>query len=814
MPERSPGRHRKRVAAVKSESVPTPQTVVYIHGIGNHPVASVLKCQWDMALFGVEMGDRSRMAYWVNREYYPRPLDENCAPAEHIGPSAHQLGTRALAELRETDDEWLDKRLHEIAPPKRGREALARVGRRLLADDAVESRRNRVRSPGRIQVLGVEAEALPLPPGLRKLVTRWLTATFLQDVNDFLFVPERREAMKATLRDRLEAGGGPFVVVAHSQGSMIAWDVLRDLDPAKISVPLFVTIGSPLGLDEVQDVLREFAHVGGGSLPVPRCVGSWFNAADRLDPVALDGNLANDFTPGSRITDVCRPLLNPDSPGSPHSGTGYLRTSEVRGVVAAAVGSGFAQPVRSFVIARDLVDSLEDRPAQRHPVLIQLAGVRGPAGDSASAALDLDHARARIVTSLKSLVPTKQHAAAEIDPLRRYVTAKLTQLEVEALSVSCRAHIDYLWKNSRKSALLWLSTQKIQASAAETTFGADGNGIRWAVLDTGVALDHPHFRTHATVEAAWDCTGIGDPVGGSSTAAMKRAADGHGHGTHVCATVAGEFPDDLLIEGRTAPVRIKGIAPRAKLHVYKVLGNDGSGSDGAIIKALDHIADTNDRAGHLVIHGVNLSLGGPFDPSVYGCGHSPLCVELRRLWGQGVVVCIAAGNDGYVSLQTADGAVDANLDLSINDPANLEEAIAVGSVHKENPHTYGVSFFSSRGPTADGRVKPDVVAPGERVLSARHDFVSDRRRRRRAAPAPRRDAPRDAADFYVEMSGTSMETPHASGALAAFLSVRPEFAGFPDRVKRMLLESCTDLGRDRYIQGRGMLNVLRMVGAV
>ena len=59
-----------------------------------------------------------------------------------------------------------------------------------------------------------------------------------------------------------------------------------------------------------------------------------------------------------------------------------------------------------------------------------------------------------------------------------------------------------------------------------------------------------------------------------------------------------------------------------------------------------------------------------------------------------------------------------------------------------------------------------------------------------------------------------MATPHASGALAALLSVRPEFAGFPDRVKRMLLESCTDLGRDRYIRGRGMLNVLRMVGAV
>ena len=64
-----------------------------------------------------------------------------------------------------------------------------------------------------------------------------------------------------------------------------------------------------------------------------------------------------------------------------------------------------------------------------------------------------------------------------------------------------------------------------------------------------------------------------------------------------------------------------------------------------------------------------------------------------------------------------DGDIDANMDLSIGDPANLDEAIAVGSVNKTNPHTYGISYFSSRGPTADGRQKPDLVAPGERILS-------------------------------------------------------------------------------------------------
>jgi len=154
-----------------------------------------------------------------------------------------------------------------------------------------------------------------------------------------------------------------------------------------------------------------------------------------------------------------------------------------------------------------------------------------------------------------------------------------------------------------------------------------------------------------------------------------------------------------------------------------------------------------------------------------------------------VLICIAAGNEGYAVLEGEDGQIASNMDLSIGDPANLEEGIAVGSVHKENPHTYGVSFFSSRGPTADGRLKPDLVAPGERILSAAHD-------------APTGASKVD--ELYVEMSGTSQATPHVSGLLAGFLSVRREFIGYPNRVKKILLDNCTNLERDPYIQGRGM----------
>src|SRR4029450_10929426 len=103
--------------------------------------------------------------------------------------------------------------------------------------------------------------------------------------------------------------------------------------------------------------------------------------------------------------------------------------------------------------------------------------------------------------------------------------------------------------------------------------------------------------------------------------------------------------------------------------------------------------------------------------------------------------------------------------MSIGDPANLEDCIAVGSVNADRPHLYGISYFSSRGPTADGRVKPDVVAPGEGIPSCASN-----------------------GSGYVEMSGTSMACPHVSGLIAAFLSVRREYIGRPDMIKKVLLE--------------------------
>ncbi|MBI4381611.1 MAG: S8 family serine peptidase [candidate division NC10 bacterium] len=768
---------KKHLVTPLATAAPEARTVVYVHGIGNKPKSSVLKCQWDTALFGVPLGDRTRMAYWVNREYYPTPAEETCATGDLVSTQGDDVSAARIRAAVSLEGDLIEAEIRSLTSKRREQDVLRAVARKLAAREPFGTKA--------IGAAGPRAKVLPLPPFLRRWITQMLTQALLRDVNDFLFHEDRRERMERTLRERLDPGGGPFVVIAHSQGSMIAYDVLRQLTKEKCDVRLFVTIGSPLGLDEVQDVFRQW--IGGNTLPVPPCVTRWVNAADWLDPVAVDHDLSNDFSPKNSVENHDSVGFNPDSPQHPHSATGYLRTDPVKSTVRETVGSAFAQAVREFVVARDLVEDLENaRAEERHMVLIQLSS---PEGTHLPAEV-----RDRLVKAIGKMVGAKV-GEAEIEPLKRFVAARLTRSEIEHLRTSFKdLQIDKVWRNAVKKALIWRSAHTVQARPANMGYGAVGRNIRWAVLDTGIRADHPHFVSHKNVEAQWDCTLSGRPPK-KVAPTNKEPFDKNGHGTHVAGVIAGRC--EVRLKEGDLPEMFAGMAPEAKLYGYKVLDDQGNGRDSWIIKALEHIGDLNEGAGELVIHGINLSLGGSFDPSVYGCGHSPLCQELRRLWRQGVLTCLAAGNEGYAVLRAEEGVVEANMDLSIGDPANLDEAIAVGSIHKSNPHTYGVSYFSSRGPTADGRRKPDLVAPGERILSASHRF--------RTTKDPL------AKDLFVEMSGTSMAAPHVSGVLAAFLSQRREFIGYPDRIKGILLDNCTDLGRDLYIQGRGMPNLVKML---
>src|ERR1700756_2279306 len=105
------------------------------------------------------------------------------------------------------------------------------------------------------------------------------------------------------------------------------------------------------------------------------------------------------------------------------------------------------------------------------------------------------------------------------------------------------------------------------------------------------------------------------------------------------------------------------------------------------------------------------------------------------------------------------------------------------------PHVYGVSYFSSKGPTGDGRLKPDLVAPGEKIISCATGHLKKEK-------AGKDESDKDIECEYVEDSGTSMAAPHVSGVIAAFLSVRREFIGEPEKVKDIFVSTATDLKRN------------------
>lgn len=197
-------------AAVKiAAATAAAPTVIYIHGIGNKPIASVLKCQWDTALFGGQMGERTRMAYWVNRERYPIPVATACGMPdvtatveEGVSALVPSLGVRAVSDR--TD---LEAEIAAVASSGESRRTLERIAARM--DD--------VPGAAALVALDVAAKVLPLPEPLRRFFARQVTRVFLRDVHDFLFVREQREKMRASLQERMRTARGPLIVIAHSQ---------------------------------------------------------------------------------------------------------------------------------------------------------------------------------------------------------------------------------------------------------------------------------------------------------------------------------------------------------------------------------------------------------------------------------------------------------------------------------------------------------------------------------------------------------------------------------------------------------------------
>ncbi|MEU9300075.1 hypothetical protein [Streptomyces sp. NPDC048269] len=303
-------------------------TVLYVHGNGNKVRKELLKSQWDRALFGTDMGAASRMAYWAPIRYGTPLPDDEPDPLSGGPPPVRELPDTGVPQ---TPEEFIEHTLREArrkAGPALGRRS-AQAGEEDLADwlakmtysaETLGRAEDAVPAPASSYL----TEALPLPLFMRAPVFELLVKLTFEDVYAYFFGGVG-EAMREVVRGEL-AGvrDGPLVVLGHSLGSVIAYEVLRE---ERRDVTLFVSAGSPLGITEVQDRL---------ALPtaVPAGVAAWSNVSDLRDLVALDHWLRPEYGPPGLVTDH---LVRNDS-GNHHGIAEYLGSAPVRHAVRALFG--------------------------------------------------------------------------------------------------------------------------------------------------------------------------------------------------------------------------------------------------------------------------------------------------------------------------------------------------------------------------------------------------------------------------------------------------------------------------------------------
>ncbi|MGJ0848127.1 S8 family peptidase [Tissierella praeacuta] len=307
--------------------------------------------------------------------------------------------------------------------------------------------------------------------------------------------------------------------------------------------------------------------------------------------------------------------------------------------------------------------------------------------------------------------------------------------------------IDYISFDSKIYTLLDIANPTMDAYFPHDK-GYEGDGITVAVVDTGVA---PHYDLTKPYNRI---IGFRDIVNN-----RENPYDDNGHGTHVAGIIAGN--------GFSSNGKYMGIAPKANILGIKALDENGSGNISDIIAAISYIVETKDRFNTKII---NLSLGTPANNT---CDRDPLCKAVDMAIKSGLIVITAAGNSG-----PKEGTI---LSPGIN-----KNAITVGAVDDKrtiDPSDDTIAPFSSRGPTIEGLMKPDIVAPGVNIRSLSNIKL----------------------DSYSSLSGTSMATPLVSGSVALLLNKHGNLS--PQEIKNRITSSCIDLNEAKVNQGAGMLNL-------
>jgi len=304
------------------------------------------------------------------------------------------------------------------------------------------------------------------------------------------------------------------------------------------------------------------------------------------------------------------------------------------------------------------------------------------------------------------------------------------------------------------------------------SFGLKGKGIGIAVIDSGV-WNHPdlnEFGSTASRVVYSESFVTGD----------TNTNDLYGHGTHVAGIAGGNGQSSANgYEGQ-----YRGIAPEVNIVNLRVLDANGGGTDSAVIAAIDRAIELKGRYNIRVI---NLSLGRPVFESYT---NDPLCQAVEAAWQAGIVVVVAAGNNGR------DNSFGTRGYGTVAAPGNDPYVITVGATDMgSTPYRADdvIASYSAKGPTLlDHVVKPDLVAPGNRVVSLVDPAGT------LEAANPKLDIyPCDASTGkcdaavggaqYFRLSGTSMAAPIVSGAVALMVQQDPELT--PDLIKARLMKT-------------------------
>ena len=313
--------------------------------------------------------------------------------------------------------------------------------------------------------------------------------------------------------------------------------------------------------------------------------------------------------------------------------------------------------------------------------------------------------------------------------------ATMTKGQVQALAR--QPEVVHVEENSivrtfNDSAQQSFGVTKARADAPSLDGDADGavgtyskDDLVAAVIDTGIDPNHQDLNGGKVIA-------FKDYVNWRTS-----PYDDNGHGTHVAGTIAGDV--------------MAGVAPAAALVGVKVLNAQGSGTAANITAAIDWVVQNKDVYG---IEAINLSLGAS------GCanGTDTNSLAVNRAHDAGIVVAVAAGNEGPGTCTSGS-------------PGAAAKALTVGAIADLGVNGFKQADFSSRGKTADGRIKPDVSAPGVTITSAASGTASG----------------------YANMSGTSMATPFVAGVALLMRDANPALSS--QQVKDHVMATAVDWGR-------------------